>query len=390
MKMRSQRLLQLLLLALLSAFVLTSCSAFKSKKKEKPGEPTKLVNFTPTVTVKKLWSVSVGKGEKRLGLGQQPAVAEGHVYAAAVAGGVSAFDLESGKQLWNYPSKLNLSGGPGVGSGLVVVGSLKGDIIALDAATGAEQWTAKVSSEVISAPAIGGGMVFVHSSDGRITGFDASNGERSWFYNVDAPPLTVRGNSGITLGPGILFVGGDDGTLTALNMNDGRVMWVTPVAESDGRSELDRMADVDSAPVLEGTLLFASSYKKRTVAIDGPSGEIMWVSEHGGAAGIGVSNSALVISDRDGNVSGLDKNTGGSLWQQSGLVNRTPSAPAVQGDYAVVGDFDGIVHWMRLNDGAFAARSKVGSAVLGHPVVVNDILLIQSTDGKLTAFTLQQ
>lgn len=385
--------LRAMVAATLAVAVLSGCSSVKNlfggRNKDKTGEPAKLVDFTPTANVKRLWAATVGKGEERLGIGQHPAVIDGHVYAAAVDGGVSAYDLSTGTRLWHYESKARLSGGPGAGAGLVVVGGLEGEVVALGAADGQEKWTAKVNNEVLSAPAIGGGMVFVHSNDGRVTAFDAETGARRWFHSVEAPSLTVRGSSGITLGPGLLFVGGDNGTLTALNMNDGNVLWSTPVAEADGRSELERMADVDAAPVLEGATLFATSYKGRTVAIDGPSGQVMWTSDHGGARGAGVSNSAVVVTDKGGLVVGLDKNSGGSLWQQSGLANRNVSAPAVQGDYAVVGDLDGVLHWLRLNDGAFAARSKLGDAVTGRPVVADGILVVQSRDGKLAAFALQ-
>jgi outer membrane protein assembly factor BamB len=388
-----QHTLRLLATAVIAIAMLSGCSSVKNlfggKNKDKSGEPAKLVDITPLVTANRLWSVSVGKGEKDLGIGQYPVIEGGHVYAAAVDGGVSAFDLTTGQSLWHYDSKSRLSGGPGAGGGLVVVGGLKGEVIALDEATGQEKWTAKVNNEVLVAPAIGGGMVFVHSNDGRVTAFDASNGERRWFYSADIPALTVRGTGGMTLGPNILFVSGDNGTLTALNTNDGNLMWSTAVAEPDGRTELERMADVDGDAVLEGTVLYASSYKNHTVAIDGPSGQVLWDSEHGGARGAGVSNSAVVITDKSGNVVGLDKNSGGSLWQQAGLLNRAVSAASVQGDYALVGDFEGVVHWLRLSDGAFAARSKVGAAVTGKPVVAGDIAVVQSIDGKLTAFSLK-
>lgn len=388
-----QHTLRLLATAVIAVAMLSGCSSVKNlfggKNKDKSGEPAKLVDITPLVTANQLWSVSLGKGEKDLGIGQYPAIDGGHVYAAAVDGGVSAFDLPTGQSLWHYDSKARLSGGPGAGDGLVVVGGLKGEVIALDEATGQEKWTAKVNNEVLVAPAIGGGMVLVHSNDGRVTALDAATGERRWFYSADLPALTVRGTGGITLGPGIVFVPGDNGTLTALNMTDGAVMWTTPVAEPDGRTELERMADVDGDAVLDGTVLFASSYKNHTVAIDGPRGQVLWDSEHGGARGVGVSNSAIVITDKNGNVIGLDKNTGGSLWQQAGLLNRNVSAPTVQGDYALVGDFEGVVHWLRLSDGAFAARSKVSAAVTGKPVVAGDIAVVQSIDGKLTAFSLK-
>lgn len=394
MILRQPRALRLIAAALVAVLALSGCSSVKNlfggRNKDKTGEPAKLVDITPTVGVKQLWTAKIGKGEKYLGIGQHPVIADGKVFAAAVDGGVTALDLASGQTLWHYDSKARLSGGPGAGDGLVVVGGLKGEVIALDASDGHEKWTAKVGNEVIAAPAIADGLVFVHSNDGRVTAFDAANGERRWFYSADMPALTVRGTGDLTLGPGILFVPGDNGTLTALSASDGSERWSVAVAEPDGRSELERMADVDGAAVLDGTVLFATSFKNHTVAIDGPRGQVLWDSEHGGVRGLGLSNSAVVVTDKDGNVVGLDKNTGGSLWKQSGLLNRNVSAPTVQGDYAVVGDYEGVVHWLRLNDGAFAARSKVGAAVTGKPVEANGTVVVQSVDGKLTAFALQQ
>lgn len=377
----------------LAALLLGGCTTVKNlfdgRGKDKSLEPTPLVQITPTVNVARLWSASIGGGEKSLGMGQHPAIADGRVYAAAVDGGVHALDLKTGQSVWRYASELPLSGGPGAGEGLVVVGSLEGDVIALDAATGTEKWKAKVGNEVLAAPAIGGGTVYVHSNDGRVTAFDAATGERRWFYSVEVPVLTVRGTGPVTVGPGIVFVGNDNGNLTALSATDGGVLWSTPVAEPDGRSELERMADVDGAVVIDNTMLYATSYKNHTIAIDGPSGQIVWDRENGGPRGLGLSNSAVVVTDPVGKVWALDKNSGASLWQQDGLAHRNTSAPAVQGDYAVVGDLEGVVHWLRLNDGAFAARAEIGGPITGQPVVSDGVVVVQTTEGQLAAFALQ-
>ncbi len=388
-----RRPLHLLAATALAVAMLPGCSTVKNlfdgRGKDRSTDPTPLAQISASANVSQLWSVSIGGGEKDLGITQRPAIADGRVYAAAVSGGVSAFDLRTGQSAWRYASELPLTGGPGAGDGLVVVGSLEGDVIALDAATGAEKWTTKVANEVIVAPAVGNGMVFVRSNDGRVTALDATSGNRRWFYSPDVPSLTVRGNGAMTLGPGLLFVGNDNGTLTALSMTDGATVWTTPVAQPDGRSELERMADVDGPAVLDNTTLFASSYKNRSVAIDGPSGQILWERDNGGPSGLGVSNSAVVVTDPTGKVWALDKNTGGSLWQQPGLAYRSVSAPAVLGDYAVVGDFDGVVHWLRLADGAFAARSNLGGAISGQPAVADGVLVVQTRSGQLAAFALQ-
>lgn len=388
-------------LVLLCAASLAGCSTVKGwfggdKKKDdgKPTDPVELTDITPTVTVSKIWSANAGKGEGRMGLRQGPVVADGRVFAAAVEGGVHAFDLQTGKQIWEYrPDKkanVQISGGPGVGDGLVVVGGLDGQVIALDASTGEEKWQAKVPNEVIAAPSIGMDMVFVRSNDGRVTALDAATGERRWFWVQDVPMLSVRGNDSPVLGPGFVFVGSDDGTVAALSATDGRPLWEVPVAQPEGRTELDRMSDIDGAPVLENTTLFVSSFKKTTMAIDAPSGRPMWSSEHGGPGRVGVGSERLVVTDPTGLVFGLDKAGGSAMWQQDGLARRNVTGVAIQGDYAVVGDFDGYVHWLRLEDGAFAARQRVGGKALrAAPVVADGIAIVQNVSGELTAFRLQ-
>ncbi|HEY1036945.1 MAG TPA: outer membrane protein assembly factor BamB [Pseudoxanthomonas sp.] len=380
-----------LLTAAMLVAALGGCSTVKGwfgkKADDKPTEPAELVDFTATVSVSKLWSANAGKGEKRLGLQQAPVVDGGRVYAAAVEGGVRAFDLQTGKQVWQYKSDLRLSGGPGAGEGLVVVGTLDGQVIALDASTGAEKWQVKVPNEVISAPAIAQGQVFVRTNDGRVSSLSTDTGERRWFWTHELPNLTVRGNAPVVVGPGVLFVGSDDGTLAALSANDGRTMWTQAVGTPDGRSELERMADVDGAPVLEGTTVFATSFKKETLAIEGPSGRPLWKRENGGSGGLAVTSSAVLVSDPAGTVWALDKYSGGSLWSNTTLARRSVTAPTIHGDYAVVGDYDGYVHWLKTDNGEIAGRARVGGkAIRGKPVVADGILIVQDVEGGLTAF----
>lgn len=372
------------------ALALAGCSTVKgwfTSDKQKPNEPAELTEFNATAAVTKLWSASAGKGEGRIGARQAPAVADGRVYAAAIEGGVRAFDLQSGNAVWRYESDKQLSGGPGAGDGLVVVGGLDGEVIALDAATGTEKWTASVPAEVIAAPVVGLGSVFVRSNDGRVTAFDAASGQRRWFWVHDVPTLSVRGNDAVTLGPGFVFVGNDDGSVSALSASDGRTLWNLPVAQPEGRSELDRMADVDGSPVLDGTILYATSFKGATLAIDAPSGRPMWSSQFGGAGRLGVAPDRLVLSDAAGSVHALDKNSGASLWQQRALARRRLTSAVVHGDHAVVGDYDGYLHWLRLDTGELAARERVsGKTLRGTPVVADGILLAQDTNGEIAAF----
>lgn len=374
--------------------VLSSCSTIKGwfgddqKAAEKAAtEPLPLEDLDNAIKVDKLWSANVGKGEQLLGTRQGPAVFEGRVYAAAIEGGVRALDLQTGKELWHHKMEEERVSAVGAGQDLVVIGTLSGKVIALDPATGDEKWSAQANNEIIAPPVIGQGNVVVHANDGQVLCYQLTDGTRRWVWNRDQPTLIVRGNGPVTLGPGLVFVGNDDGTLSALALNDGHPIWDQTVGRPEGRTELERMADVDGAPVMDGTTLYATSYKNSTIAIDGPGGRTLWSRDNGGPGGLGVGPTSVVLSDNNGAVWSLDKNSGGSLWSNQKLLRRSLTAPVVHGDYAVVGDYDGYVHWLRLDDGQIVARERAGGdPIRARPVVADGVLLVQNIDGKLTAF----
>ena len=379
--------------ALVAATVmLAGCSTISGwfDRDDAAAAPAALVEFAPTATVSHLWSAGVGDGEGRSGTHQGPAIADGRVYATGLDGGLRAFDLQTGAAAWQFPADgLRLAAGPGVGDGLVVAGGLDGVVVALDAASGAERWRAEVNAEITAPPAVGQGAVLVRSDDGRITAFDAASGEQRWFWAPAVPALVVRGTDAPVLGPGYVFVGNDDGNVAALALQDGRVLWQLPVASQEGRSELERLADIDGAPVLDGATLFASSYRGQTVAIDAPTGRPIWAQDKGGAGRAGVGPDKVVVADREDTVWGLDKASGAEMWRQEGLARRNLGGVAIHGGYAVVGDFEGYLHWLQLSDGAFAARVDAGDAIRGAPRVADGILVVQDVEGRLSAYRIQ-
>lgn len=380
-----------LLAAALCVLAASGCTTvkgwFSGGKKDAASEPAALVEFTPSLQVAKVWEVKTGKPDERAGLFIRPATRGDRVYVNATRGGVEALDLATGKTVWHYDTKARLGSGPAVDDGLVAVGGLDGEVIVLDADTGAQKWTAKVNNEIIAAPAIGQGLVVVRSNDGRVTAFDAANGERRWFWDHSTPSLSLRGNASPVLVPGGVFVANDDGTVSALSTKDGAVQWTQEVGVATGRNELQRLADVDGTPLFDNGVLYATSQKQVTMALDPASGRPQWSYTHGGPGALGLGPDRLVVSDPEGHVWAIDRGGGGSLWQQDKLANRGLGAPAVIGNYAVLGDAEGYVHWLRLETGEFAARERIGKApIRAQPLVAGDLVLVQSSDGDLVAY----
>lgn len=398
--------------ALATALVLmTGCSTvsnlFKNDK-EKSIEPSPLTDITNPITIKKLWSVSVGEGEGDLGVRQKPAIENDLVFAADSANRLVALEKVTGKIKWSVSPNTEakkggwkfwqkaaqpfaLTGGPAVYSGLVAIGGRNGEVFAYNALDGSLLWKTMVASSVITAPLITFDTVIVRVNDGKVIGLDLSNGTKKWQFDRGLPTLSVRGNSAPVLGPGLIFVGYEDSTIIALRQQDGQRVWEQLVAKPDGRNELERMADIDGELQVGDRELFANSYRNSTMSISLANGQPIWSRDIGGYAGVALLSDRVVVSDTAGNVWALDRNGGTDVWKQSALTKRYLTTPVVQGAYIVVADREGYVHWLDAQSGDLKGRVKASSAVVGSPVVSDDgVLLIQSVDGELSAYSLAQ
>jgi len=368
----------------------------KVRSSDNTHEPAALIKITPAISVQRLWSRSTGKGERTLGLRQHPAIANGRVHVADSYGAnVTALDLTTGRDIWKTNTKLRLTGGPGVGSGSVVVGSVNGDVVAFSADTGAERWRMKLSSEILSTPLIAGNTVIVRSGDGHVVAMDLADGKRLWAFERPLPTLSLRGNPSPMLGGnGLVYLGYEDGTLVALRVQDGVKVWDQVVAQAEGRSELDRMADIDGDVVVSPDGIFAASYKGKIAAFNPDNGSPMWEHSLVSYGGLARGGDTLYVSDAVGTVWALDHASGGALWKQDGLGYRWLSEPAVQEGYVVVGDLQGYLHWMRSDSGAIVAREKLGGrndAIRGTPQVSADgILVAETTKGRLAAYRINK
>ena len=353
--------------------------------------PAALPPLTATQNVQTVWSARAGVGSAKEYIKLTPSVSSDTIFAADSAGLVSAYQAGSGKIVWSVQTKAPVSGGTGSGEGLVLVGTRDAEVLALDAASGAEKWRAQVSSEVLSVPRAESGIVVVRTVDGKLFGLKADDGSRLWVYQSSTPALTLRGTSSPLLHEGKVIAGLANGKLAALNLTDGKLLWEVTVAEPRGRSELERLVDISGELQIQNGILYAASFQGRLAAVDINSGRLVWVREIHSQAGLAVDERAVYVTDNQSQVLALDRRDGGILWKQDKLHDRAVTAPAVYGDYVVVGDFEGYLHWLNRTDGAFAARVRVDDAgLLAAPSVEGDTLYALGKGGALTALRASQ
>ena len=351
--------------------------------------PAKLAMVQPEIEIDTLWSQSStsGEGERRLEL--RASAADGRVFAAGHDGDVSAHDPLTGERLWETGTDVSISGGPGAGSGLVVVGSGSGEVVALAVADGAVMWRANVSSEVLSAPAVSERTVVVRTIDGKLFGLEAANGDRIWVYDRTVPALTLRGTSTPVIVGGLVIAGFDSGHLAAVSLVDGRLIWEALVAAPTGRTELERLADIDADPVVSDGVVYAASYQGRIAAFELATGRPLWRREMSSHAGIAAGRRLIYVTDEQSHVWALDRGTGASLWRQEALARRQLTRPAEYREHVVVADLEGHVHWLSTEDGRIVGRIRAGNRPVAAPPVTTDAAVyVLGRRGKLTALTL--
>jgi outer membrane protein assembly factor BamB len=279
-----------------------------------------------------------------------------------------------------------LSGGVGADAKVVAVGTAKGDVLAFEAETGKPLWQARVSSEVLAAPAVGDGLVVVRSGDSRIAGFDAGDGKRRWVYQRATPALSLRSNVGVLLAERVVVAGFPGGKLVAINSQNGVALWEVTVALPKGSTELERVADLTSSPVVDGREICAAAFQGRVACYDIGAGSLLWGRDVSSSAGLDLDKRRVYVSDDKGTVHAFARDSGASLWKQEKLSLRGLSRPIALGPYVAVADFQGVIHLLNAENGAFAARVTTdGGAVVAEPQRLKDDFLVQTRNGGVFA-----
>lgn len=370
----------------LTAAVMMGCSS--KGKKELP--PAELVKFPAEIALKKEWSRSIGNGQGKLWNNLEPAVDGGHIYAADAEGVVVAMDRYTGAVEWKKKLKLPVSGGVGVAEGMVMLGTLEGTVIVLDQYTGEEKWRAQVPSEVLSAPSTNGDVVIVQTQDDRLIALDASTGEQRWIYENNPAVLSLRGTSKPIVTQYVVFAGLSTGKVIAVDTQRGLPVWEQQVAIPSGRTELERMVDIDGDMLLVGPQLFITSYQGQIAALDAQTGQIMFQREASSYVGAAEGYGNLYVSLAEGAVQALDERSATVLWKNDSLLRRQLSAPAALSSYVAVGDFQGYLHILSQVDGRFVYRDRVDSKGLrAQPIVVDGWMYVYGNGGKLVALTIK-
>ncbi len=379
----TMRYLQLSMCA--TALLIVACSKEKSVE-----TPAKLTPLSATLRVSKVWGANVGyKKEAPLRLSLGMSVADGRVFAAGHKGDVVALDLARGHVIWRARTKAPLSGGTAIGEGLVLVGSSDGRLLALDESTGRSRWMVRVNGEVLAPAAISEHLIALRTVDGKLRGLSPADGHELWVQQQQVPRLSLRGTARPVIVGDQVLSGFDNGKVMSVNVNDGAVQWEANISPPHGRTELERLDDIDTTVRVAGADVYTVGFQGKLAMLALDTGQVWWSRETSSYRSLTLDEDTLYMVTADGEVVAMRAKTGAELWRQKVLLWRGLSAPATMDDLnaLVVGDYQGYVHWLDKSTGALAARASSGKVrVSATPIVEGDMVLVINDRGQITAF----
>ncbi|HWK53072.1 MAG TPA: outer membrane protein assembly factor BamB [Hyphomicrobiales bacterium] len=385
---RALRLVPLCALAL----SLSGCGMFSwFGGSDEDTKPAKLVSFEPQAQMRRLWRVGVGSGQGSKKYNRlAPVIVGPRIYAAGNNGVVMAVERETGRVQWRARLRKVITGGVGASNGLVLLGTENAQVVALEADTGEVRWESDVTSEVLSAPVTDGRIVVAQTVDGNLVGLNAQNGEQVWIYENQVPALSLRGTSSPIIVQNFVIAALANGSVISVALDNGTLRWEERVAIPTGRSEIDRMVDIDGTLVLFDGQLLAPSYQGYLAVIDPVTGQTRWRVEESTSGGASFGFGNVYLSGADDVVRAYRVGQDAPVWSNDQMKRRRLSSPQGFSNYVAVGDADGYVHLLAQSNGRFVARTKVdGDGIRAHMLSQGNVLYVFGNSGTLAAYQVQ-
>jgi outer membrane protein assembly factor BamB len=367
--------------------VAAGCSS--SSKKEDELEPVKLAPIKSEVGMRLLWRKNITEGPgstyNRLELAKEGE----RIFAASINGRVKAMQTSDGKKLWQVDIDGEISGGVGIAGENVTVGTTDGRLIALSMQDGSKVWQAKLSSEIVATPSANSEIVVAHCIDGKVQAVSLSDGKLVWTFDGNMPVLTLRGASSAVFESGYVFVGLANGKLVGLDEQSGQVRWEGRVAIGQGKSEIERIVDIDAPPYVSGDTIYVVSYQGRIMAFDMRSGRPMWSEKESSYHHLAEGFGNIYVSTAEGTLTAYSKQDGTIRWDQAGLSHRQLSAPTVVSSFIAVADYEGYVHLLSQVDGHLVGRVHTDAdGVRASLLADGDRLYVYGNSGEVWALQL--
>jgi len=361
-------------------------------------QPVAAPTFTPEFELQQLWSIRHGRPGKRQHHALKPVIHADRLFMADVFGKVAAYDADSGRLLWQVRLERTkkkasrddgsfVSGALGSNSSMLFLGTIHGEVIALSQQDGELLWRTRIHSEILAPPQSDGVLVYLQTVNGRLLALEAGDGQFRWSHENKVPSLSLYGTGSPLLpGAGVVIAGFANARIAVFQALTGQILWEQTVVLPRGRTELERIVDVDGALLVDGGLLFAASYQGQLRSFVLNSGQVLWEQSLSTHRNLAAGYDRVYVIDDDDHVIALEQDSATVAWENEDLHRRQLSDPAIYSTYLVIGDHEGYLHFITQASGQLVAYRKISrNAIKSAPLVRGDVLYVTDKKGRITA-----
>ncbi len=352
--------------------------------------PAELTEIENPEYVRELWTFQTGKSSLVNFFDLAPLVSGDKIYTIDLSGRIYQIDAKRGRANWSFETGLPAIAGLSGDDTHLVATSRDGEVALYEIKDDSLllSWKKQLSSEIRTQAVLDTNQVFVRTGDGKLSALDASSGEIQWTVTRRVPALSLTGNSRPIPIDDLVISGFDSGKLVAMERSNGSTAWETTIGSPRGRTEIERLVDIDGQFVIRDGVIYVSSFQGNLAAVTANTGQVIWSREFSSSKAIAVDQEALYLVDDRSHLWSIDRRTGSSFWKQDVLNARKITAPAIIGERLIVGDLAGHLHFLRKSDGKLMARTRPAeSRYISQPINSNGVAYVIDVAGNLTAVT---
>ena len=374
------------LAGILTLAVLAGCSTSDTFE-----QPAPVPEISSSVGLESVWTMDVGDGHDDKFLYLAPLNTGDRLYAASADGEVYAVGSENGEVFWSRDLDEQISAGVGGDQGNLYVVSRDAELMALSREDGSALWEQPLPNEVLASPQSNGRLVVAQTIDGKVLAFDAATGEQAWQYDSDVPVLSIRAAASPLVGADLVLASLANGKLMAISTETGQPIWQYEVGQPQGRTELERLVDVAGEPLILESAAMIVGYQGKLALIDLQTGQEIWSRPASSLQSPMIGNGNIFVEGANGDITAYRGSDRRELWVQDRLSWRQPTQPVVFEDYLLIGDFEGYIHMLSLEDGSLVGQLEFDDEGLRVPFqrLQNGNLLVYGNSGKLSVLKLR-
>jgi len=363
---------------------------FACSSKDNSEPPAPLTEIETPIRLDINWSRDTGAAENSASYSLRPLIVDDQILSIDTEGVIVNINAKTGKENWDFETELAAISGLAGNREVIIVSSGDGDLAAfrhLD--KGLEKlWSIQLKGEIRAAPAIDKSRLFVRTVSGKLTGISLLDGSILWTISRRIPALSLTGNSPPLVDGDRVIVGFDDGKLAAFDRNNGQMIWETAISLSSGRTEIERLVDIDGQFLLRDGVIYVSTYQGSLAAVQAINGNVLWTRKFSSYQSIIADEDALYLSGDLSHLWSIDRRSGTAFWKQEVLHARKITAPQMLNNQIAVADFEGYVHWFDKTDGSLIGRVKTSSAPhIAQPLLWQNNVVVFDRDGQLSSVT---